>query len=60
MYVTTGAAGVREKGEVSHRPNFPGDRWGATDEVTQELEVVCGASGDEGRAVDATSGEGGL
>ena len=60
MYVTLGAAGVREKGEVSHCPNLPGDRRGATDEVAQELEVICSAPGDEGQAVDATRGEGGF
>ena len=60
MYVTMGTAGVREKGEVLHHPNFPGDRRGATDEVAQELEIICGAPGDEGRAVDATRGEGGF
>ena len=60
MYVTMGATGVREKGEIAHRPGLPGDRRGATDEVTQEFEVVSSAPGDEGGAVDATRGEGSL
>ena len=58
MYIATGATRVREKGEVAHSPDFPGDGRGAADEVTQEFEVVSGASRDEGGAVDATRREG--
>ena len=54
MYATLGTTGVREQGKVAHCPDFPGDRRRATDEVTKKLEVVGGAPGHEGRAIDAT------
>lgn len=45
MFIISGLAGSREKDQVTQGPDLPCSGRGATDQVTDELQIICSTVG---------------